>query len=50
MKTVGTAAGRITFWNSRRWLSPIERAERTSSGSTPFTPAMVLSRIGQEQA
>ena len=50
MKMVGTAAGRITFWNSRGGRRPIERADLISSGSTPLTPLMVLSRIGHEQA
>src|SRR6266511_2213485 len=46
---VGTAAGRITFWNRRSGARPIERADLTSSGSTVRTPLIVLSRIGQAQ-
>src|SRR6266704_1362034 len=49
VKMVGTAAGRITFWNSRRWDRPIDRADLPSNGSTVFTPLIVLSRIGQAQ-
>ena len=47
---VGTAAGRITFWNSRTGDSPSDGADLISSGSTVRTPEMVFSRIGKVQA
>src|SRR5690606_6384283 len=47
---VGTAAGRMTFWKSRAGPSPMDRADLISRGSTVFTPLIVLSRMGQEQA
>jgi hypothetical protein len=50
VKIVGTADGRMTFWNSRKLLSPNERAARISSGSTVFTPAMVFSSTGKNAA
>src|SRR3954468_19637056 len=49
VKIVGTAAGRITFWNSRTGVRPNERADLMSSGSTVRTPLIVLSRIGHAQ-
>jgi hypothetical protein len=50
VKIAGSAAGRITFWNSRGEPSPIDRADRTSSGSTVLTPLIVLSTIGNRHA
>ncbi len=50
VKTVGTAAGRMTFWNSRGDDRPIDRADLINSGSTFWTPLMVFNRIGQTQA
>ena len=50
VKMVGTADGRITFWNSWKLDSPSERAARISSGSTVRTPAMVFSSTGKNAA
>ncbi|MNN27959.1 hypothetical protein D3C81_1415120 [compost metagenome] len=50
VKIDGEAAGSTTLANRKPREAPIERAESISSLSTCFTPLMVLSRIGQNDA
>src|SRR5262249_16688166 len=50
VKTEGTAEGRMILRKIIGADRFSERADLTSMGSTLFTPAMVLSRIGKKQA
>src|SRR6185437_15184116 len=43
----GSAPGRITLTNSRRWSAPIDSAERSQISLTALTPVQVLKMTGK---